>query len=130
MKRSRILFSLLRIPLDILTLSVSFLIARNIRAITDGIPGIYLPRYSLAYSDLFFYILLAIIIFLIIQESRNMYRLETRADASSEITQFLGNTFLWFLIFIGAVYLSMGFSDIQDLPRLIIFFATILFLIF
>lgn len=48
MKKHEIIFSLLKIPLDFLTIFYSFYIARNIREINDFLPWFHLPTQNIA----------------------------------------------------------------------------------
>lgn len=125
MKHGRIFFPLIRVPLDIVTIGLGFLLARDIRALTDGIPWVHLPIQTIGSGDLIWYAFMSILLFLSIQASREMYRLEYTSEVQEELLRFGGNTFLWFLIFIGCVYLSLGFTGLQEIPRLIILFACI-----
>lgn len=52
MKRSRILLSLVKIPLDFSVVFSSFYIARAIRRITDLIPGVSLPIQTISDASL------------------------------------------------------------------------------
>jgi len=43
MKHHELTFSAIKIPLDFFVIFFSFFLAKQIRLISDGIPGLYLP---------------------------------------------------------------------------------------
>jgi hypothetical protein len=53
MKKHEITFSIIKIPLDFLTVFLSFFIAKELREVTDLIPGISLPIQTITHEALF-----------------------------------------------------------------------------
>jgi len=127
MKKHELLFSLLRIPLDFFSMYIGFYISKNIRLITDWIPGVTLPIQTIDNSSLatfaFFWASLYVTLF----ASHKLYTLNISNSKIWEILDIIRYSIYWFLFFSVWVYLWNGiiYSGVE-IPRLIILFSVII----
>ncbi len=125
MYRSRILYSLIKIPFDFLIILGAFLLAGLVRARTDLIPSIQLPIQTIPENELIIFALLGALLWLFLFSLKGLYQKTPDTPLSEEIFITLRQAFSWFIFFIGIVYLGSGFIFKTEIPRLIIFFAYI-----
>ncbi len=123
MKRHFILLWIIKSPIDFLLIIGSFFLAKEIRLITDLIPTIQLPIKTIPSEDLWIFALSGAILFFFILAGRWLYAIEIKKTLLEEIIEIFKSAFLWFLLYIGFVYLATGFIFPKEIPRLIIFFA-------
>ncbi len=123
MKRSRILFALLSIPLDALIVFWAFFLARSIRNVTDLIPWITLPIQTISDASLQKFAIAGSLLFIIIQAFRWLYRIDQDFRMSEIIGQTFVSSFVWFFCYIALLYLGNEYLYHTEIPRLIVFFT-------
>ena len=112
MKPLELLFGLIRIPIDYLLTLVAFLIAYEIRHVTDLIPGIQLPITLSVFPEFSEYILtssiaagLLIIIFMV----AGLYNLKRPERLNKQITKIFASSLIWLLGIITYYFLIRTF---------------------
>ncbi len=125
MYRSRILYSLIKIPSDFLIVLGGFLLAGFVRSRTDLIPSIQLPIQTIPENELIGFALLGAILWMFLFSLQGLYQKTPDTPLSEEIFITIREALSWFIFFIGIVYLGSGFIFKTEIPRLIIFFAYI-----
>lgn len=126
MYRSRILYSLVKFPLDFVIVFIAFFLAGEIRSRTDLIPNIRLPIQVIPSNELLVFAILGASIWVILFSMRGMYRVTPDNPLLEEIIESGKRSIWWFFVYIGVVYLSSGFLFSYEIPRLVIFFSLIL----
>ena len=126
MKRHELIFSIIKIPLDFLIIWGAFFLARELRLITDLIPGVSLPIQTIAFESLNIFALWWAILYLFLFSSHRLYTLQISHSKIQEILDIIRYWIYWFLFFSVGVYLGNGilYSG-SEIPRLIILFTTI-----
>lgn len=130
MKKHEIIFSIIKIPLDFLSIFASFFIARNIREINDFIPWMNLPSQVIPIDSLFNFALFWSILFIIIFSIHWLYSIKLTNSKISEILDIIFYSIYWFLFFSVFVYFWQWVLYEIQIPRLIILFTLIIWLLF
>lgn len=130
MKKHEFIFSLLRIPIDFLSLYFAFYIAKEIRLITDWIPGVILPIQTIESWELGIFALFGSFLYIWIFAIHRIYTLNLTHSKLSELVDIIRYGVYWFLFFSVGVYLWNGilYSE-AEIPRLIILFTMILWIL-
>lgn len=127
MKRHELIFSTLKVPLDFLIMWGAFFIAREIRLISDLIPGVVLPIQTLSSEVLNHYALAGALLYICIFASHKLYSLQIFHSKIQEILDIIRYGIYWFMFFAVGVYLWNGIIfDSPEIPRLIILFSALL----
>lgn len=127
MKHHELLFSLLKIPLDFCIVIGAFFLAKEIRLITDGIPGVVLPVRSIPGDTLLIFALFGALLYIVVFSLHHLYKLQVSHSKIAEILSVVHYSFYWFLFYSLWVYLGKGILyDGDEIPRLIILFTMIL----
>ncbi len=131
MKKHEIIFSVIKIPLDFVSVIMSFFIARMIRQITDLIPWINLPIQTIDTESLFNFSLFWASLYILLFATHSMYSLKTTNSKVKEFLDILRYWIYWFIFFSVAVYLWkwVVYKNVE-IPRLIIFFTAALSIFF
>lgn len=120
MKRHEI-FTSLTLPLfEISGVIGIFFVAYSLRQITDGIPFIQLPIPYISPDQLAPFIISGALFWGIVFSHAGLYRYEGERPLFDVIRQIIIRSALWFLFYIGFVYLTLGFLFTKEIPRLII----------
>jgi len=127
MKHHEIIFSLIKIPWDFCIIFFAFFIAKEIRLITDLIPGVTLPIQTIESSALLPFALCGALLYISVFAVHHLYKIQISQSKIWEVLDILHYSFYWFLFFSVGVYLWNGIIyEWNDIPRLIILFTTII----
>ncbi len=130
MKKHELIFWSLKVPLDFLLIFGAFFLAREIRLITDWIPGIQLPIQTISTVDLFGFSLFWAGLLLITFTFHNLYSLKIFHSKIKEFLEIIRYSFYSFLFFAVFIYLGKWFIFETDIPRLILAYAYFFWMIF
>lgn len=124
MKKHEIIFSIIKVPLDIIIIFSSFFIAKQIRLVTDFIPNINLPVQTIDNSSLIIYAAIWTFIYIFLFISHSIY---SSKISNSKIKEIIDITRYWiyaFLFFSVFIYFSRWFIlELPEIPRLIVIYA-------
>lgn len=129
MKKHEIFFSIAKVPLDFIIIFMSFFIAKNIREVNDFIPWIQLPLQIIDNVSLFKFALFWSFLYLLIFFIHGLYSLKITSSKIKEFLDILLYSIYWFLFFSVIIYFWKWFFYDIDLPRLIILFTLIIWII-
>ncbi len=130
MKKQNIIFWVVNIILDFLIILIAFFLARELRLISDFVPGINLQIQTIDTYNLFIYSLIAWFILIFLFSVHWLYKIKLRNSKIKEFIQIIIYWFYSFLLFSVFVYLWSWFIFNKEIPRLIIWFAFFLAIIF
>jgi len=130
MKKHEIFFSILKIPLDFLIIFFTFFLSRNIRQITDLIPWVNLPIQIIENKYLFYFALFWSLLYVFIFSIHKLYSLTITNSKIKEILDIIRYSIYWFLFFSVFVYFAKWVLYTFEIPRLIILFTLIFWIIF
>lgn len=123
MKRHELVFSIIKIPLDFIIITLSFFIARELRLVTDLIPWVSLPIKTIDTKWLFIYALLCACVSVFILMSHWLYNIKITNSKIKENFDIIRFSFYSFIFFSVIVYLGRDFIYKKEIPRLIILFS-------
>lgn len=124
MRRHELFFRMLRVPVEATAVFAAFYAGREIRLVTDLIPGVHLPIQRISESQLFFFAASGALLYVFVSFLRGSYRIAyDDAWGIEEFFKTVSISFSWFLYFLALSYLSTGYLTNAEIPRLIIFFA-------
>ncbi len=124
MKKHEIIFSILKIPLDFIIVIGSFFIAREIRLVTDLIPGVSLPIQTLSWDYLLFFALIWALLYIWLFAIHGLYSIQISHSKVKEFMDVVRYSLYWFLFFSVGVYFGKWILyEGVEIPRLIIFFT-------
>ena len=125
MKRHELIFSIVKIPLDFFVILWAFFLARELRLVTDLIPGVSLPIQTIGIESLNLFALSWALLYVLLFASHRLYSLQISHSKIQEILDVTRYGIYWFLFFSVGVYLWNGiiYSG-AEIPRLIIIFTT------
>lgn len=127
MKHHELIFSIIKIPWDFLIVFFAFFLARNIRLITDLIPGVNLPVQTIENASLFVFASFGALLYIIVFAMHQLYKLQISHSKIWEVLDVIRYGIYWFLFFSVGVYLGNGvLYEGSEIPRLIIIFTLIL----
>ncbi len=129
MKKQDIIFWITKVILDFLIIFTSFFIAREIRLLSDFIPNLHLPIQTIDTNNLIIYSILASFIVILLFSIHGLYKIRIVNSKIKEFLQIIVYWFYSFLFFTVIVYLWIWFIFEKEIPRLIIFFAFIVWII-
>lgn len=130
MKRHEIICGIVRPPLDAVVIFGCFFLAQEIRRATDLIPGIQLPVQVISAFQLALFALGGSLLALVFLWARGLYRIRISGSRLGEVAGVIRAMFSWFFTYIGILYLSNGYLYSTPIPRLVIFFALVLAVVF
>ena len=124
MKKYEIIFWIIKVPLDFLTIILSFFIAKKIRLVTDLIPNVQLPIKTIDDKSLILYATVAWLFYIFIFASHKLYSTKitnSKIKEAIDIIRYWAYSFIFFSVL---VYLTKWFIwKITEIPRLIIIFS-------
>lgn len=124
MRRHELFFRMLRVPVEAAAVFAAFYAGREIRLVTDLIPGVHLPIQRISESQLFFFAASGAFLYVFVSFLRGSYRIAyDDAWGIEEFFKTVSISFSWFLYFLALSYLSTGYLTNAEIPRLVIFFA-------
>ncbi len=124
MRRHELFFRMFRVPVEAAAVFAAFYAGREIRLVTDLIPGVQLPIQRITESQLFFFAASGAVLYVAVSFLRGSYRIAyDDAWGIEEFFKTVSVSFSWFLYFLALSYLSTGYLTNAEIPRLIIFFA-------
>jgi exopolysaccharide biosynthesis polyprenyl glycosylphosphotransferase len=127
MKQHELTFSIIKIPLDFLVICAAFFVAKEIRLISDLIPGVSLPIQTIQQSSLNIFALYWAVLYIFLFASHRLYSLQMTHSKIQEILDIIRYGIYWFLFFSVGVYFGNGILYTWiEIPRLIILFSMIL----
>lgn len=131
MKKYEIIFSIIKIPLDLLIVFFSFFIARELRLITDWIPGIVLPIQTIWNESLTKFAIFWSILYIFILSIHNLYQIKISNSKIKEILELIRYWIYAFIFFSVFTFLWKWFIyEKNEIPRLIILYTFIIWTIF
>lgn len=130
MKKHELIFWSIKVPLDFLLIFSAFFLAREIRLITDLIPGVQLPIQTISSADLLGFSAFGGFILLITFTLHNLYSLKIFHSKIKEFLEIIRYSFYSFLFFSVFIFLGKWFIFEVDIPRLIIAYGYFLGMIF
>lgn len=124
MRRHELIFRLCRVPVEAAVVFGAFYAGRQIRLVTDLIPGVQLPIQRITESQLFFFAASGAAMYVLISFLRGAYRISYDDEWGIEgFLKTVSISFSWFLYYLALAYLGTGYLTPVEIPRLIIFFA-------
>ncbi len=123
MKKHELIFWSLKVPLDFLIIFSAFFLAREIRLMTDLIPGVQLPIQTIDTISLFWFAIFWALIYITTFSFHKLYFLQIFSSKIKEFLEILRYWFYWFVFFSVFIFLWKGIVYDTDIPRLIIAFA-------
>lgn len=129
MKKHEIIFSLAKLPLDFIIIFSSFFIARDIREVNDFVPWVTLPVQIIQNEFLLRFALFWAFLYLLIFSLHWLYSLKITSSKVKETLDILLYSIYFFLFFSVFVYFWKWIFYNIEIPRLVILFATIIWII-
>ena len=126
MKKNEIIFGSIRLPLDFLTVFISFFIAKELRLITDLIPSIKLPIQTINSTALFEYAIIWSFLLILLFSIHSLYFIKITHSKIKEFLSIIRYSFYSFVFFLVIVFLWKWFIFNTEIPRLIILFTFII----
>jgi exopolysaccharide biosynthesis polyprenyl glycosylphosphotransferase len=123
MKKHELIFWSLKVPLDFLIIFSAFFLAREIRLMTDLIPGIQLPIQTIDTPSLLWFALFWAFVYITTFSFHKLYFLQIFSSKIKEFLEILRYWFYWFVFFSVFIFLWKWIIYDTDIPRLIIGFA-------
>lgn len=123
MKKHELIFWAVKVPLDFLIIFGSFFVAREVRLITDLIPGIQLPVQTIDTLHLTNFALFAAGLYIITFALHKLYFLQIFNSKVKEFFEIIRYSFYAFIFFSVVIFLSKWIIYETEIPRLIIGFA-------
>ncbi len=130
MKRHEVIESVITPILEITGIIFIFFFAYFLRSITDGIPFIQLRIPFIAADQFLPFVISGALFWWIIFSTWGLYRYNLSKTVFEEVREVILRSSLWFLLYIGFIYLSTWFLFKQEIPRLIIIYVWILSTVF
>lgn len=97
-----------------------------LRSITDGIPFVQLRIPFISESQFAPFVFFGVIFWGVIFANAHLYTYKPDKPILETLQEVIHRSFLWFMTYIGFVYLSTGFLFEHEIPRLIIVYVWIL----
>ncbi|MCH2188964.1 sugar transferase [Candidatus Gracilibacteria bacterium] len=129
MKKHEIIFSTLRVPLDIIIVVGSFFIAKNIRLATDGIPFLDLPVQTIDSMTLLYFSLFGAGVYIFLFSLHGLYNTKLSNSKIKDLLHIIQYSLYWIVFFSFFIYAGQGIIYETEIPRLIILFTGILSMI-
>ncbi|MDD3301986.1 MAG: sugar transferase [Candidatus Gracilibacteria bacterium] len=127
MKKYEIILSIIKIPLDFIIIFFAFFIAREIRLITDLIPGVILPTQTIGDYSLIKFALFGSFLYIIILASHNLYQIKISNSKLKEVLEIIRYGIYTYIFFSVFAYLGKGFVyEKHEIPRLIALYTFII----
>ena len=123
MKKHELIFWAVKVPFDFLIIFGSFFIAREVRLITDLIPGIQLPVQTIDTLHLTNFALFAAVLYIVTFALHKLYFLQIFNSKVKEFFEIIRYSFYAFIFFSVVIFLSKWIVFETEIPRLIIGFA-------
>lgn len=123
MKKHELIFWSLKVPLDFLIIFSAFFLAREIRLITDLIPGVQLPIQTIDTPSLINFALFWAFIYILTFSFHKLYFLQIFSSKIKEFLEILRYGFYGFIFFSVFIFLWNWIVYETEIPRLIIGFA-------
>lgn len=130
MKKHEITFSIIKVPLDFLTVILSFFLAKELRQATDLIPWVHLPPQTISSSALFDFAIFGAALCVWVFAIHWLYSIKMTHSKLKEFLDIIWYSLYFFMFFALFAYLGNGIVYTEEIPRLIILFATIIATIF
>ena len=126
MKHHELIFSIVKIPLDFVVIWGAFFIAKEVRAMTDMIPWVYLPIQTIDTFSLNIFALWGAALYIFLFSSHRLYSLQLSNSKIQEILDVIRYSLYWFVFFaVGVYFWKWVIYTWSELPRLIILFSMI-----
>lgn len=112
MKKSEIIFGILRIPIDFFMVIFAFLVAYKLRTYQEILPGVILPVDLLNFPPLLEYMTFAAeaaFVLVIIFALNNMYSMRVTSKISKEVLRAIFLVSAWLMVLIAYFFLSREF---------------------
>jgi len=123
MKKHELIFWSLKVPLDLLIIFGAFFLARELRLITDWVPGFQLPIQTIDTENLVNFALFWAVIYVLTFSFHKLYFLQIFSSKIKEFLEIIRYWFYGFIFFSVFIFLWKWIVYETDIPRLIIGFA-------
>lgn len=123
MKKHELIFWSIKVPLDFIIIFSAFFIAREIRLMTDLIPGILLPVQTIDTASLSGFAIFWAFIYITTFTFHKLYFLQIFSSKIKEFLEILRYGFYGFIFFSVFIFLWNWIIYETEIPRLIIAFA-------
>jgi len=130
MKKYEMWFSLLKIPLDFLIVFGSFYLARDIRAVADFLPLLNLLIQTIDNINLLQFAITWGILYVFIFAIHNLYSLKITSSKIKELLDVVRYSLYWFIFYSAIIYFAKDFVYDFAIPRLVVWYALVLSIIF
>lgn len=107
----------------------AFWLAYQLRTIKDWIPFVQLRTPYISEEQFWPFVLVWVAVWLFVFVCAKLYS-HVRFPLFAEIKRVITYSFIWFLVYIGIVYLTQWFIFFKEIPRLIIFYTLFLWIFF
>lgn len=126
MKHHELIFSIIKIPFDFLILWGAFFLAKEVRLMSDLIPGVHLPIQTISSGYLNMFALWGAFLYIWLFASHKLYSLQISHSKIQEILDVIRYGFYWFVFFsVGVYFWKWFFYTWAEIPRLIILYTMI-----
>ncbi len=126
MKRHEIVFWAIKLPLDFLIILGSFFVAKEIRLVTDLVPGLSLPVQTIDNFALLKFALFWSILYVIVLSLHSLYFIKITSSKVKEFLEILRYSIYWLLFFLVAIFLWKWVIYEVEIPRLIVVFTFVI----
>ncbi len=132
MKKSEIIFSTIKLPLDFILIVSSFFVAREVRLITDLIPTVNLPVQTLDTLSLTYYSFFWASLYILLFIGHGLYSSKISNSKIKEFLDIILYGLYWFIFYSVIVFYTKWFLIFEgnEIPRLIILFSFIISTLF
>lgn len=129
MKKHEIFFSIIKIPLDFIIIFWSFFLSKNIREWNDFIPWLYLPLQIIDNTSLIQFAIFGSFLYILIFFIHGLYSMKITSSKIKEFLDIILYSIYWFLFFSVFIYFWWWFFYNTQIPRLIILFTFMIWVI-
>ncbi len=126
MKRHELFFWMIKVPIEGCIVFLAFILARDVRRITDLIPSVHLPIQTIDTTHLISFAFVGALLYILLSAFSWLYKMRIYQSRLQELRDILLVSIYWFFIYIAILYLSIGFIYTEQIPRLIVLFAVII----
>ena len=126
MKKHEIIFWVIKVPLDFIIIFFSFFIAREIRLITDLIPGLNLPIQTIENQSLLYFAFFWALLYITVLALHSLYFIKITSSKIKEFLSILRYSIYWLMFYLVGIFLWQWIIYETEIPRLIVLFTFIM----
>lgn len=121
---------MIKVPIEGCIVFLAFVLARDVRSITDLIPDVHLPIQTIDTVHLFSFALVGALLYILLAAFSGLYKMRIYQSRLQELRDIFLVSIYWFFIYIAILYLSLGFIYTAQIPRLVVLFSVIILTFF